>query len=917
MFRTHTAALLAAAVLAACSADDPDTLLASAKDYLAKNDRTAAVIQLKNALQQRPDLAEARLLLGQALLENGEVAAAEKELRRAMELKVSADQVAPPLARALLLLGESKKVTDEFGKAELTAAEGKADLHTTLAQAQLAQGNTEAAKEALAAALAADPEHAPARLTRARIKAGEQDLPGALAEVEAVLARAPKRVEGWQLKGDILLAQGQAEPALAAYRQALEVKPDHLLAHAVTISLLSQQNKLEEAAKQFEAMKQVAPKHPQTLYLQAMMAYRQKDFPAAREAIQQHLRAAPDSLLGLLMAGAIEFELKSYAQAEANLLKVLQRAPEQAFARRVLIGTYLRTGQPTKALDALKPLLDRFAQNSDMLALAGEVYVQNGDAAKGAEYFEKAAALDPKNPEKRTAVALTYLAKGEAERGFRELEEVAGFDSGIRADLALIAAHLQRRQPDKALQAIAALEKKKPGDPLIHNLRGGALLAKGDVPGARRSFEQALAKDAAYFPAADNLAKLDLAQKKPDEARKRFEGVLAKEPKHLQAMLAMAGLRAAAGAPAAEVTALLDKAVAAYPTETAPRLGLIAYHQRNKDSKQALAAARDALAALPDAPEILDLTGLVQQAAGETHQALATYNRLATLQPSSPMPHLRMAAIHAAGKDSESALQSLRKALVLKPDLVEAQRAIIGLDLSAGRMEQALALAKEVQRQRPKQSVGFILEGDIHASKKAWASAAAAYRAGLKQVGSADLAIRLHSTLGAAGEAEAAPFAAAWLKDHPKDAAFRVYLAERATTTKDYGTAVAHYRKLLEAQPDNPAMLNNLAWAAGQLKDPKALEYAEQANKLAPNQPAIMDTLGVLLAERGDTARGIELLQQAVALAPDAAAVRLNLARVLIQAGNKDAARKELDTLAKLGDKFPAQAEVAALQKGM
>jgi hypothetical protein len=40
----------------------------------------------------------------------------------------------------------------------------------------------------------------------------------------------------------------------------------------------------------------------------------------------------------------------------------------------------------------------------------------------------------------------------------------------------------------------------------------------------------------------------------------------------------------------------------------------------------------------------------------------------------------------------------------------------------------------------------------------------------------------------------------------------------------------------------------------------------------------------------------------------------LNSAKALISAGQKDAARKELAELAKLGDKFPAQAEVAQLK---
>jgi putative PEP-CTERM system TPR-repeat lipoprotein len=272
--------------------------------------------------------------------------------------------------------------------------------------------------------------------------------------------------------------------------------------------------------------------------------------------------------------------------------------------------------------------------------------------------------------------------------------------------------------------------------------------------------------------------------------------------------------------------------------------------------------------------------------------------------------------VQLAADDKDGARQSLNRALAIKPDLVEAQRALIGLHVNAGRPEDALVIARTVQKQRPRESLGYLYEGDIHASRKAWREAVAAYRTGLKQAGTPDLAIKLHSALVAGGNVtEADKFRQGWVKEHPKDAVFVLYLAELATAKGDYAGAAAGYRSLLEAQPDNPILLNNYAWVAGKLRDPKALEYAERANKLAPDQPPFMDTLGVLLIEKGDVTRGVDLLQKAVAIAPDAAGIRLNLARGLIKAGQKDAARKELDTLAKLGEKFPGQAEVARLTK--
>jgi putative PEP-CTERM system TPR-repeat lipoprotein len=545
--------------------------------------------------------------------------------------------------------------------------------------------------------------------------------------------------------------------------------------------------------------------------------------------------------------------------------------------------------------------------------------MQLGEAQEAARYFQQAAALDPKNLAKRTAAAVSRLGTSDTEHALRDLEAISVEDTaGGRADLAVIAVHIQRREYDKALAAVAALEKKRPNDPQPHNVRAAILLAKKDVAGARRSFEKALQLDPTFFPAAANLARLDLADKRPDDAKKRFEAVLAKNPRHVEAQLALAALSERAGGKPEEVAALIEKAVAADPAALAPRAALVAYYLRVKDPKRALTAAQNAAAAMPESAEVLDMLGQAQQAAGETNQALTSYNKLASMRPESPLPLLRIAQLQAAEKKNDAALESIEKALKLKPDLLEAQRAAMALQLAAGRRAEAVAIARTVQRQRPKEAAGYLLEGDAHAAGKAWAEAEAAYRSGLKAAPGPELSIKVHAVQLAAGKTgEADKFAAAWLKDHPKDLAFRQYLAERATAAKNYSAAMQHYREILDQRPNNPLVLNNMAWVAGQLKDPQALDYARKADSLAPNTPAILDTLGVLLVERGEYGPGLEALRKAVQLAPEAAVLRLNLAKGLLKSGDKAGARKELESLAALGEKFPAQAEVTQMLKDL
>jgi putative PEP-CTERM system TPR-repeat lipoprotein len=903
--------------LSACGGDKPEAMLASARDYLAKNDTKAAVIQLKNALQKSPDLPEARYLLGLALFRGGDVVGSETELRKALALKHPQELVIPVLAQAILAQGQYKKLTDEFGKTELTQATARAELQTSLAAAYGAQNNGEMAKTALGAALAADPAYAPALIAQARQKAAGRDFDAALVLVDSILVKAPSNQEALKLKGDILLyGKNQPDEGLAAYRKAVASKPDFAAGHAAILTALLRQGKLDEAGKQLEEMKKTAANNPQTKYFETLLAFQKKDFKLARDLSQQLIKVAPNNLPSLQLAGAIELQANSLLQAEAYLSKALQIAPDAPLPRRMLVALYLRSGQAAKALATLQPALKGDDLDVATNGLAGEVYLQNGDTQKAEEFFAKATKQDPKNTRARTALALTHLVTGNEDAALGELQDIAASDSGTTADMALISANIRSNDFDKALKAIDALEKKQPDKPLAANLRGRVLLAKQDIPGARKSFERSVSLDPSYFPSVASLAALDLAEKKPDDARKRFEAVLSKNPKNSQALLALAELRARSGGTKEEVAELITRAITANPLEKSPRLLLIELHLRSKDYKQALSVAQNAVAAVPDSPELLDALGRAQQLSGDANQALTTFNKVAAMQPLSPLPQMRLAEANMAAKDKDAAASSLRKALEIKPDFLDAQKGLIALAMDGKNYAEATAIARNMQKQRPKEPVGFEYEGDIAASQKKWDPAIEAYRTGLKSAPYAGLAIKLHSALGVSAKtAEQEKFAAGWLKDNPKDVVFRLYFGDLATARKDFSSAEKFYANVIQIQPNNAVALNNLAWVTGRLGKDGAVAYAEKANALAPDQPAFMDTLAMLLSGKDDYAKALEWQTKAIALQPQNNAFKLNLVKIYIKGGKKDLARKELDELAKLGDKFPAQGEVASLLK--
>jgi predicted Zn-dependent protease len=159
-------------------------------------------------------------------------------------------------------------------------------------------------------------------------------------------------------------------------------------------------------------------------------------------------------------------------------------------------------------------------------------------------------------------------------------------------------------------------------------------------------------------------------------------------------------------------------------------------------------------------------------------------------------------------------------------------------------------------------------------------------------------------------KAEAAARLAAWMKAHPDDVRVQLFKAETLMADGQFGPAAAQLEAVVKRQPGNVAGLNNLALAYQELKDERAQAVAEEANRLASEQPVVMDTLGWILVERGDAARGLALLKKANTLAPQARDIRYHIAAALYKAGDKAGARQELEQLA-AGDMRFAQAEQA------
>ena len=920
--RTTALLALTLALLTACidkpTADDTSAAEATAATAAAATSGLSTrVIEFKNKLQQDPFSADARFGLGAALLELGNPRAAEAEFTRALELGFDKDLVLPPLARTWNLLGRSKELIEAHAGTQLSNAAASAELKSALAWAYVHRGDAKTARAMVDSALKDDPKSPRALVLNANIAMSDGKVDEALRSLEQTLAEHPQSSEAWELKGDVLLmVKGQMAAAVAAYEQALRVDPQHLPTHAKLVTTALDNEGVVAAQARLDKLVAVGPGSLPAQYLSARLKLAKGDVNAARETIQRTLIEYPKDLRSLLLAAEIELRGGTLRTAEEHLATALTLAPAVPRTRHLLAQVYLRSGAPEKAQMIVEPLLRGNRVDATALGLAADAAMQAGQSAAATRLYERAVAAEPGNARFRTSLALARMTKGDLEGGVRDLEAAAASDRTIYSDLALLSARLRMGDLGAALKSAERVALKQPKRPLPQWVLGRLKLRSKSFDDARQHFERALEFDASFLPAVVSLAELDLMANDAAQARRRFERVLAINPNSLDALLGLAEIRARSGEAFKTVASSLETAVRLHPSQPRAWLAWVNHLIRAGDGAAALLAAQSATGALPDNLNVTDALGRAQMAAGESAQALSTFRKIVTARPRAAEPHVRMADVYLARQEVDSAIDSFRLAVALQPDLLSAQVKLAGLATVKKNWPEALKVARNVQRVRPKDATGFHLEGLVYAAQQQWEPALAAFRSAAQRGESSELTVQLHGALSSAGKKdEAARLAKQWLEKSPKDIEVLRYLADLALVDKEYGTADAHYRAILTRSERDADAMNNLAWILNEQAKPGGLALALQATQLRPGRADMLDTLAMSQAREGQLAAALQTQKRAVELAPNTPELRLSLARIAVKVGDVSLARTQLDKLSALGKAFAGQTEVWQLRQ--
>ena len=888
-----------------------DKYIERARTALQKGDVNAGVIELKNALQEEPDNAAARLLLGQTYLRGGDLAAAEKELARTRDLGLPRAQWVVDYARTLMLLGQADRVLKEFSPLDDDPPETRASLLSLQALALMAQKQLDDAKTRLNEALAAKADNVEALLAMTRLEGAEGKFAEASERVNQVLAVQPDNVEALLLLAELERLQKRYPEAIAAFDKVLARNPKELRALVGRGETRLTQGDADGALADGEAARRLRSNLPAANFLRGRALLAKKNLPAAQEALLEVLRFVPDHLPSQLLLGAIAFQNNNLEQADAYLSRYVAAVPNQLPARKLLAGTAMKLKQPKRAIDLLAPVAAAGSNDAQLLALLGSAYLQAGDHDKAAALLQKASELAPNASPIRAQHALSLLASGDTDKAIDELETASELNQGlVQADVMLVLTLLQTRDFERAAKTAQALAEKEPKSAMPLNLLGIAEMGQNDLVSARKAFEQALAVDPKFTVAELNLAQIDLRENKPEAAEARYQAVVARDPGNVQALLALAE-RAQQPVQAVQ---WLEQAWEKNPDSLQVGLLLAQRYLQRGDRLKASGVVRQLETAQPNNPVVQRMLGAVLFASEDIGGARAAYRKFADAQPNNPEGWFLIASTYLREKDDTGAEQALQRALNIDPKYAPALAGRIELALRGRREAEFRKQVEALRNAFPDSPLPQKYEGDWELQANRPQNAALSYAAAYQRSPSGPLALQLASArLRAADQAGALAALKDWVDRSPEDYITRLQYAIELQNQKQADPAIEQYRKVVGTQPRSVIALNNLAWLLSERKDPEAVGFAEKARELAPESPEVADTLGWVLAQAGKVDRGLQILQQAAVQAPHLGDIRYHLAAVLNQAGRKDEAIRELERLLGEGRSFEQQEAAKAL----
>ncbi len=402
-------------------------------DSAGRNEEAAKLYQ--QAIDQKPDFAEARAALANFALTAGDLVKAKEQLDAALA-KAPNDSAVQSVLGAFYLRSKDR-AEQEKGKAAYELGLEKdpddPDLHVGLG--------------------------------RALSQLGDQE--GARKEMERAIALSVDDPRVLQDYGDVLRACGRLDEAAVVIRKALELDPKSDRARGLLGAVLCDKGDFAGALEQLGAAVNMNDRAPESWFYLGVAQAGKGDLAQAIESTKRALELKDDLPQGWLKLGLLHEKGNQLADAAVAYKKQIDHNDDADTEEH--LGNVLFTQNAFEgAIAAFRNSYRLDQTRHRLLVRIGEAELAGGDPEKAIKTFSDALKHDPSLKQVHANLGRAYIALQRTQDGVAELErarEATPDNAQVLYELGFAYKDLGQKQ--KALQAFQAFVKTKaPGDDL-------------------------------------------------------------------------------------------------------------------------------------------------------------------------------------------------------------------------------------------------------------------------------------------------------------------------------------------------------------------------------------------------------------------------------------------------------------------
>ena len=771
----------------------------------------------------------------------------------------------PANGEALLMMAQTARTPEEEEATSLLIDtfpnRNSAAFHLASVPFLMRAGKVLDAEDAVAKALAAEPESVVAHLTAGSLRLGRNDLAGAEQAIkkgsELAPVRSPERMKLAEFKAQ----QGQMEEAKQLVAGILEKAPDYVPALMMSAQIAGTSKDVVGGLAILDKIFAIDVDNIGARLLQSELLMSNNESARAVEVLQRLDQVYAGQPVVRLQLARRQLQIGELAAAAAVLADVLKARPEFVEAALLQAEVNLRAGNPAAVVTAMQALLVKDPKSEPatfFMVQALEAQRRFDEALRGVYGLLQ---LRPENPEYYARLGSLLWQTGQVKEARGAYEKVLALVPGEMAAMTrLVDLDLAEDKSEAALARVAALRASDPTSAFAAFTEGRIYLAREDLPKAETALLKALEISPNNLGANDLLIRLYASTRQLPQALQKCEERLAANPKDEGALRLLGIIANLLGDHQKSVEAY-ERLLAVVKTPDVPLLNNLAtlYVDYFNNLDAAFDMARQARSLQPtvagaltpeaksDAAFVADTLGWVLYRRGDFPQAFALAQEAVTQIPDHPEIQAHFGLAAAAMGQTEVARKALEAAVAGPDDFTAKAEARQRLALISG------------EATLPKTSVEL-------------------------------------AALAGAG---------------PNDPLLQQRLAEALEQEKKFPEAAAAYAAALERNPGLLAAALRLTdLYAGPLQNPaRAIEFARKARELARSDRAVAGQLGGLVYQAGDHAWAYDLLREATQGGEKNAVYLVSLGRAAYSLGRVAEARAAMESALAAGPEPSVAAE--------